>query len=223
MTHYKEQYFFNSYNYSYKRGRLDNVNCHDGISIKYFYDPKGNVKSDIMTNGLDTLRVITYSYRNNELYEIFRYTNEIDNKRIVFSKSNDTIIETSIYHDSVYMNEPRVDIIKKKYNKHGLAYSLAFNKEEESTVESFITYDSIGSISKIEYVYVEEKIESKEKYEINYRNGFVNRIEKFELINNIWQQEDLIIYKLEMTNKRANKKIKSKINFYFIKKEMEIL
>ncbi|WP_236456894.1 MULTISPECIES: hypothetical protein [Flavobacterium] len=176
-----------------------------------------------MTNGLDTLRVITYSYRNNELYEIFRHTNEIDNERIIFSKSNDTIIETSIRHDSIYMNEPRVDIIKKKYNKYGLAYSLAFNKEEESTVESFITYDSIGNISEIEYVYVEEKIESKEKYEINYRNGFVNRIEKFELINKIWQQEDLIIYKLEMTNKRANEKIKSKINFYFIKKEMGIL
>ena len=217
-TDYVGTYLTNDTHYFYKNGLFDSIKFNDGKTLKYIYYNRGNVKSNIMKVGSDTLRIITYSYVGNKLSEVFRFDNRIENEKTKYSKSYDTIIETTSRYDSIHVDKPLIFVTKKKYVRNNLIFSSSFYNENKSSTENSIVYDSYGNFKSMDVIYIEKGSVRKEKFNFIYKDELISKIEEFELVNNIWQFKHLIVYEKEKPKMELSKKIKKKINQYFLEK-----
>jgi len=219
---YTGKYLDSKVVYIYKDGRLSTVE-YKNSSTKYFYNNKNKVSYNLMLEGLDTVRTVKYSYKNNELVEIFRYTNKIENEKTVYSKSNDTIIETLTRHDSINNDRPWKLITKKKFDGPNIVYYYCFYEDDKSSVENTISYDSLDNIVEINQKSNEENSTKKEKSEFNYKNGFIHKIEEFEFVDNSWKQKYVINFDIHKSNVEPNEKLKKQINLYLIQQRLTFL
>lgn len=223
LTHYTGERLSDLIRFSYKKGRLDSIQYHDGTAIKHLYDSKGNIATTVMTKDSNALRIINYSYKKSELSELYRYNNKIENEKIIYSKSGDTLVERITRYDSVFIDKPWVAINKSKYEGKKLVYASSFYEDDKSRDEKWITYDSGGNIKKAEFISTTQDLVKKERADFFYRNGLISRIEEFELINNVWQPTYHIVYEMEKPKIKLKDKIKKIINLYFLGKYNAIL
>lgn len=204
--------------YSYKKGLLNKIQyLNDSETTNFYYDSNNNLTSDIMTKGLDTLRKITYKYKENELVELFRYSNAVDNEKITYKKSNDSIIETIYKHDSLFMEKPEIVVIKKIFNSKNIVSHFEKNLNNKTTLQKKFIYNTNNQISKISIVTFEYDLFYNERYIFTYENNLLNKIERQEdEYDGNWETKDLISFQIEKSNKKIKDKTIEKINSYLL-------
>lgn len=190
--------------YSYKKGHLNSIQYLDDSKLTNYYDSNNNLRLDVMTKALDTLRTITYTYKGNELVELFRYSNNVDNERITYKKSNDTLIETIYKHDSLHLEKPQILINKKKFNPDNFLIYSSNNLYDNYIIEKSYSYNSKNQLIKIDTINTEDNSTSKERSFFFYENVFLNKIENQELVEGNWETIDSIQFKKETTTKKHN-------------------
>lgn len=207
--------------YSYKKGLLNKIKyLDDSKTTNYYYDSNNDLTSEIMIKGLDTLKTITYKYKENDLVELFRYSNPVDNEKRTYKKSNDSIIETIHKHDSLFMEKPEIVVIKKIFNSQNIVFYLEKNLNDKSNIEKKFFYNINNQISEIDILYYEYDLFYRERYIFTYENDFLNKIEKQEFIND-WQTIDLVSFQTEKLNKKIKDEIIIKINSYFLNQYLD--
>lgn len=207
--------------YSYKNGLLKSINYIDNEKLNCYYDSNKNLTFDVMIKGLDTLRTITYKYKENELVELFRFSNNVDNEKRTYEKSNDTLMETIYSHDSLHLEKPKILINKKKFNSENLLFYSSKNLYDNYIVEKKYGYNTKNQLVKINIINSEDNSIPKERYFFTYENDFLTKIESQELIEENWETIDLIQLEKEKMTKKSKKTTIEKINNYLLKEYLD--